>query len=114
VLITAYFKRLPYVVETAENGKVAVEKFTSGHYDVVLMDIQMPVMDGYTAVRTIRAWETEHRRPATPILALTANASAEDREACLAAGMDGFLVKPLERERLAAALAGADDAALAA
>ena len=60
LLITAYFKRLPYQVETAENGKVAVEKFTSGRYDVVLMDIQMPVMDGYTAVRTIRAWEAEH------------------------------------------------------
>ena len=60
LLIAAYFKRLPYQVETAEDGKVAVEKFTSGRYDLILMDIQMPVMDGYTAARIIRAWETEH------------------------------------------------------
>ncbi len=74
----------------------------------------MPGMDGLEATRRIRAIEAESGAPRTPILALTANASADDREACLAAGMDGFLVKPLDRERLAAALATAGKAALAA
>jgi CheY-like chemotaxis protein len=83
-------------------------------YDRILMDLHMPGMDGLEATRRIRAMEAEKNGRRTPILALTANASAEDREACLAAGMDGFLVKPLDRERLAAALAGADAAALAA
>ena len=69
------------------------------------MDMQMPGIDGLEAARRIRAAEAERRRRRTPIIALTANAFAEDREACLAAGMDGFLVKPLDRERLAAALA---------
>jgi CheY-like chemotaxis protein len=70
----------------------------------VLMDLHMPGMDGLEAARRIRAIEADEQSARTPIVALTANASAEDREACLAAGMDGFVVKPLERERLAAAL----------
>ena len=57
LLVHAYFKNLPYVIEDAENGEVAVEKFKTGTYDVVLMDIEMPVMDGYTATRAIRAIE---------------------------------------------------------
>ena len=65
----------------------------------------MPGMDGLEAARAIRAIEAEEQLPRTPIAALTANAAAEDRVACLAAGMDGFVVKPLDRERLAAALA---------
>ena len=65
----------------------------------------MPEVDGLEATRRIRAIEAEAGALRTPILALTANASTEDREICLAAGMDGFLLKPLERERLAAALA---------
>ena len=104
LLITAYFNRLPYLVETAENGKVAVERFTSGHYDVVLMDIQMPVMDGYTAVRTIRAWETEHRRPATPILALTASTLDEDIPRAFAAGCNAHIAKPVRKATLLAAI----------
>ena len=63
-------------------------------------------MDGLEATRRIRAFEAEDASLHTPIIALTANASAEDREACLTAGMDGFLVKPLDRERLVAALIG--------
>jgi CheY-like chemotaxis protein len=77
------------------------------------MDLHMPGMDGIEATRRIRAIEAEQEAPRSPILALTANASAEDRDACLTAGMDGFLVKPLDRERLSAALAGGA-AALAA
>ena len=74
----------------------------------------MPGMDGLEATRRIRAFEAEHSGVRTPIIALTANASAEDRDACLAAGMDGFVIKPLDRERLAAAVAGSNKAALAA
>ena len=75
-------------------------------YDLVLMDVQMPGMDGLEAARRIRAAEAESggAKPAR-ILALTANAYPEDREAALAAGMDGFLVKPLDAERLREAIA---------
>ena len=95
----------------AADGVAAVESFLAARaagtpYDRVLMDLHMPGMDGIEATRRIRAIEAEQEAPRSPILALTANASAEDRDACLTAGMDGFLVKPLDRERLSAALAG--------
>jgi PAS domain S-box-containing protein len=83
-------------------------------FDRVLMDLHMPGMDGLEATRRIRDIETEDASPRTPIIALTANVSAEDREACSAAGMDGFVVKPLDRDRLASALASNDAAAVAA
>ena len=82
-------------------------------YDRVLMDLHMPGMDGLEATRRIRNLEEEENAPRTPIIALTANVSAEDRDACLAAGMDSFLVKPLDREQLATTLADCN-AALAA
>jgi two-component system sensor histidine kinase/response regulator len=104
LLIAAYFKRLPYRVETVENGKLAVEKFTSGRYDLVLMDIQMPVMDGYTAVRTIRAWESEHHRPATPILALTASTLDNDIRRAFEAGCNTHIAKPVRKATLLAAI----------
>jgi PAS domain S-box-containing protein len=104
LLIAAYFKRLPYQVETAENGKIAVEKFVSGRYDLVLMDIQMPVMDGYTAAQTIRAWEAEHRRPATPILALTASALEADIRRAFEAGCNTHIAKPVRKATLLAAI----------
>jgi len=71
-------------------------------------------MDGLEAARRIRRHEVEHDSPRTPIIALTANVSGEDREACSAAGMDGFVIKPLDRDRLAAVLANGDAAAFAA
>ena len=70
----AYLKDTPYRVDIAENGAIAFEKFTAGHYDLVLMDRQMPVMDGLTATRAIREWEQANHRPPTPIIALTASA----------------------------------------
>ena len=73
-------------------------------YDLVLMDVQMPGMDGLEAARRIRAAEAEASDQPTRMLALTANAQTEDREACLVAGMDGLLVKPLDRDRLREAL----------
>ena len=119
LLARALLLKLGHHPTIAASGAAAVESWLAARaagtpYDRVLMDLHMPGMDGLEATRRIRAMEAEDNMPRTPILALTANASAEDREACLAAGMDGFLVKPLDRERLAAALAGADDAALAA
>ncbi len=93
------------------DGAKAVESWIAAEsagtpYDVVLMDVQMPEVDGIEATRRIRAHETERNGRRTPILALTANTLVEDRDACFAAGMDGHLIKPLDRERLAEALAG--------
>jgi CheY-like chemotaxis protein len=104
LLIAAYFKRLPYQIETAENGKVAVTKFILGRYDIVLMDIQMPVMDGYTAVRIIRAWEVEHHRPATPILALTASTIDADIRRAFEAGCNTHVAKPVRKATLLASI----------
>ena len=84
-------------VDTAENGAVAVEKVSTaapGSYDLILMDVQMPVMDGYTATRTIRALD-DPARAKLPILAMTANAFDEDRRNALESGMNGFLSKPI-------------------
>ena len=78
--------------------------FEAGHYDLVLMDRQMPVMDGLTATRTIRAWEQANDRPPTPIIALTASALKGDREKCLAAGCTAFLTKPIKQEVLLQAI----------
>jgi PAS domain S-box-containing protein len=100
----AYLEDTPYQVDIAETGAIACEKFTSGHYDLVLMDRQMPVMDGLTATRSIRAWEQANDRPPTPIIALTASALKGDREMCLAAGCTAFLTKPIKQEVLLQAI----------
>jgi CheY-like chemotaxis protein/HPt (histidine-containing phosphotransfer) domain-containing protein len=100
----AYLEDTPYRVEIAETGAIACEKFKSGYYDLVLMDRQMPVMDGLTATRTIRTWELANGRPPTPIIALTASALKGDREMCLAAGCTAFLTKPIKQEVLLQAI----------
>lgn len=90
-------------VDIAENGREAVDAFVERNYDVVLMDCQMPEMDGFQAVAAIREHETG-RNSRIPIIALTAHASPEDRAKCLAAGMDEHLAKPFKREQLVALL----------
>ena len=97
VLIQSYLKKTPHQIDIAENGEIAVEKFISGHYDLVFMDMEMPVMDGYAATRMIREWQREQRVKATPIIALTAHALAEDKEKSLEAGCSAYLTKPIKK-----------------
>ncbi|MPZ40331.1 MAG: response regulator [Rhizobiales bacterium] len=113
LLARSLLVRLGHRPTVATDGDAAVDAWLSAReagepYAVVLMDVHMPGSDGIDATRRIRAAEAGGAR--TPIVALTANVFDEDREACIAAGMDGFLTKPLDRERLAAALATAADA----
>jgi PAS domain S-box-containing protein len=103
-ITVAYLEDTPYQVDIAETGAIACQMFAAGQYDLVLMDRQMPVMDGLTATRTIRAWEQANNRPPTPIIALTASALKGDREKCLAAGCTAFLTKPIKQEVLLRAI----------
>jgi two-component system, sensor histidine kinase and response regulator len=93
-----FLERLGCEVVLAENGQEAVDAWRGGDFRLVLMDVQMPVMDGYTATRQIR--DLERGRMRTPIVALTANAMTGQLERCLQSGMDGLLTKPLEPARL--------------
>jgi len=104
MLIRAYLKQTPHQLTIAENGLVAVERFKAASYDLVLMDVQMPVMDGYSATASMRQWEQEQQRPPTRIMALTANALAEDQQKSLQAGCDGHLTKPIKKATLMAAI----------
>jgi PAS domain S-box-containing protein len=103
-ITVAYLQDTPYQVEIAENGAIAYEKFTAGHYDLLLMDRQMPIMDGLTATRAIRVWEQTNHRPPTPIIALTASALKGDQEKCVAAGCTAYLTKPIKQEVLLQAI----------
>lgn len=104
-VIEALLKKLGLGVRIAENGKEAVEVMTSGAApDLILMDIQMPIMDGYVATEQIRHWEAVNGKPGCPIIALTADAFEEDRQKCLAVGMNDFLTKPIDYGALAATL----------
>ena len=95
-----------FLIEGAENGRLAVEKFEAagpGYYDCILMDIQMPVMDGYQAAEAIRALDRADAKT-IPILALTANAFASDIGKAHSAGMNDHVAKPIEVDRLMEAL----------
>jgi CheY-like chemotaxis protein len=95
VLIRKTLNSLGFEVETADNGKEALQKVFTGQYDIILMDMQMPYMNGYEATAALREKEVK-----TPIIALTAYAMVEDRDKCLKAGCDDYLSKPLDNERL--------------
>jgi PAS domain S-box-containing protein len=111
LLMRSLLTRLGHHAVITTNGEAALEswlaaKSAGAPYDLILMDIQMPQLDGIETARRIRARESGQPGRQTPILALTANTLVEDRYACFEAGMDGFLIKPLDREKLADALAG--------
>lgn len=96
-------EKFGYAYDIAENGIEAVDKASSNHYDAILMDCQMPVLDGFEATKRIR--QSEQAKPVhTPIIGLTANALEGDREKCLACGMDDFTTKPIKLEELASKL----------
>jgi len=103
-LILAYLKRTPHVIEVAENGALAFEKCQTQSFDLVLMDVQMPVMDGYTATKAIREWERTRGCPPVPIIALTAHARQEDVETSKAAGCTAHLTKPIKKTTLLSAV----------
>jgi PAS domain S-box-containing protein len=113
LLARALLAKLGHRPTVASSGETAIESWHSARaagtpYDLVLMDVHMPGIDGFEATLRIRAAEAEIGNGRTRIIALTANASVEDREACLAAGMDGFVTKPMDREKLAQALSASD------
>ena len=98
-------QRAGFEVDLAEDGVQGVEMWEQGNYDLVLMDVQMPRMDGFEATRAIR--EKEARRGGhTPIVAVTAYALQKDEEQCLAAGMDAYISKPVDFKRLLATIKG--------
>jgi CheY-like chemotaxis protein len=100
MLIQSYLKKTPHHVDAAENGLDAVEKYKAGDYDLVLLDMQMPIMDGYTAAKVIREWEKEHGKTAAPIIALTAYALKEETQKSLDAGCTAHLTKPIKKAKL--------------
>ncbi len=104
LLIEAYLKHTPYQLDRAEDGKVAVDKFATGHYDVILMDIEMPVMDGYEAIAEIRRLERADNRRPTPIIALTASAQDEIARKSLKMGCEAHLIKPVKRAQVLEAI----------
>jgi len=104
LLVHAYLKDLGYRLDDAENGAIAVAKVTAGTYDLVLMDMQMPVMDGLEATRTIRKWERQRGSSRIPIIALTASALDEDVRQALEAGVDVHLGKPIRKVALLATI----------
>ncbi len=99
LMVQNIFKRIDLKSQAATNGQEAVELYLKNDFDLILMDCQMPVMDGLEASREIRKLEQLNNKK-TPIIALTANAFKEDRDACIAAGMDGFLSKPFKKKQL--------------
>ena len=99
-LVSLVLRRAGHVVDVAEDGAAALERVFADDFDLVLMDVHMPVMDGIEATRRIREREREQARRPVPIVALTASAMASDREACLTAGVDDYLTKPIRPAEL--------------
>ena len=95
-----YFKDTPYQLDLAENGQVAVEMFQAVRYDLVFMDLEMPVMNGISATRAIRQWEQAEDLDPVPIIALTSHDQKEKMVETLDAGCTAHLIKPLTKEAM--------------
>ncbi len=104
ILMRAYFERSPYSLTFVEDGRSAVEQFAAGRFDLILMDVQMPGLDGWSAARAIRALERERGGATTPIIALSARAQASDEVLSREAGCQEHLTKPVSRQDLLAAI----------
>src|SRR5206468_3041040 len=100
LLVQSYLKHTPHHLDLADNGAIAVAKFKARAFDLVLMDMQMPIVDGYAATRAIRQWEKETGLPPTPIIALTAFALREEVQKSLDAGCTVHLTKPIKKATL--------------
>jgi len=99
-LLCLYLRNTPFILVTAENGEEAVNVFKRSPFDLVFMDIEMPLMDGYEATRRLRLWEREQKLDPTPIVALTAHAFVRFRKKCMDAGCSDYLTKPVRRATL--------------
>ena len=99
-LIHLYLRNTPFTLKIAANGQEAVKAFCAKPFDLILMDIEMPIMDGYEATQKIRQWEQKHKRAPVPIIALTAHAFIRFKKKCLDAGCDDFLTKPVKKSKL--------------
>ncbi|MBF0179408.1 MAG: response regulator [Magnetococcales bacterium] len=104
MILKAFLKDTPWRTDAVKDGAEAFLQFTNERYDLVLLDVEMPVMDGYAAARAIRNWEQNNGQPRTPIVALTAHAMRDHRERSLEAGCDHHLTKPIRKERLIQAI----------
>lgn len=100
VLMIHYLKNLPFDCDEAMNGQEAVDKFKDNRYDLIFMDIQMPIMSGYKATELIRYWEKTNNLPHTPIVALTATAVLEDLKRTIVSGCDSYTVKPVKKSEI--------------
>ena len=104
LVVQAYLKGTTWTLDIAENGEVAVGKFKAGPYDLVLMDMEMPIWDGYSATKLIREWEIEQGLGPTPIIALTAHALKDDALKSLEAGCTDHMTKPIKKATLTTAI----------
>lgn len=99
-LLNAFLKDYQFQLKLVENGQKAFNAFRENKYDIILMDMQMPVMNGFAATRLIREWEDKNNLPATPVLALTAYSLPDEIKQCTDAGCDGHISKPLGKKNL--------------
>lgn len=99
-LLLTYLKKYPFDIVQAENGQEAFDKVTTENFDLILMDIQMPILDGYAATKKIREWEQKNSKPPVPIIAVSANAMSEDVQKSLDVGCTEHLTKPIKKTAL--------------
>ncbi len=106
IVVVEFLKNTPLIIEIATNGQEAVDAFANKSFDIVLMDVQMPVMDGHTAIGLMREHEQKKGLPHTPIIATTAHVMQKEMEECLSSGFDAHLPKPLKKRKLLSVIAG--------